>query len=202
MGRQTKQVKQAQREAQRAEAFIANATTDAVKRTRKAKPETLCTAEDIVRERDERGHSWAQVAANLGLGSPGAARSAYTKLTGKPHNESNPELRRAGKNTKSASGARRKIQGVLWDDDTDQDEIIAALTHHDVLVQRTVRGMELPDEWVHVCRIARFTFDGPDEELVAHVFTKEQCECRLKDPRDADTGVARAFRVRDMKELL
>lgn len=43
--------------------------------------------EDLVRLRDTEQNSWAKVAAELGLGSPGAARRAYTALV-RPHTES------------------------------------------------------------------------------------------------------------------
>lgn len=45
------------------------------------------TAEDIAAARDEELLSWAKVAQRLGLGSPGAARRAYTALV-RPHTES------------------------------------------------------------------------------------------------------------------
>lgn len=45
------------------------------------------TAEDIARLRDTDQQSWAKVAQTLGLGSPGAARRAYTALV-RPHTES------------------------------------------------------------------------------------------------------------------
>lgn len=201
MSRQKKAVKQAAKGKQEAEEFIATKVDEAVKRTRKSKPETLCSLEDIVRERDERGLSWAQVAANLNLGSPSGARAAYTRLTGRHHSESNPTIKRSGV-SKTASGARRRMNALEWDDDTDQDLIIEAVTHHDINVQRVFRGMELPEEWLHVCRISKFTFDGPEEELVMHCYVKEQCECRLKNPNDSDVGRARAFRVRDIKAVI
>lgn len=201
MSRQTTKDRKAAREAARADAFIAAAVGSA-KRTRTAKPETLCTAEQIVEERDRKGLSWAQVAANLGLGSPGAARSAYSKLTGRPHTESNPTIQRAHKGATTAGGTRRAVRSVSWDDDADQDEIIAAITHHDVRIVRTFRDLPLPDEWLHICRIERFAYEGPNDELTVRVYTKEACECRLKDPRDADTGRARAFRVSDIAEVL
>ncbi len=201
MSRQKKAVKQAAKGKAEAEEFIAKKVDDAVKRTRKSKPETLCTLEDIVRERDDRGLSWAQVAANLSLGSPGGARAAYTRLTGRHHSESNPTIKRSGA-AKSISGSRRKMNQRVWDDDSDQDEIIEAVTHHDILIERVFRGMVLPEEWLHVCRISKFTFDGPQEELVMHCYVKEQCECKLKNPNDADVGRARAFRVRDIKAVM
>lgn len=45
------------------------------------------TKQDLVHLRDEQQQSWAKVADALGLGSPGAARRAYSSLV-KPHSES------------------------------------------------------------------------------------------------------------------
>jgi hypothetical protein len=42
----------------------------------------------LERLRDAEGNSWAKVATALGLGSPGAARRAYTALTGRHHTAS------------------------------------------------------------------------------------------------------------------
>lgn len=47
----------------------------------------VCTKEDLIRVRDTEQKSWAKVAQELGLGSPGAARRAYT-LAVRPHTES------------------------------------------------------------------------------------------------------------------
>ena len=43
--------------------------------------------DDLVRLRDTEQNSWANVAAALGLGSPGAARRAYSALV-RPHTDS------------------------------------------------------------------------------------------------------------------
>jgi hypothetical protein len=45
------------------------------------------TKADLVRLRDTEQNSWANVAAALGLGSPGAARRSYSALV-RPHTES------------------------------------------------------------------------------------------------------------------
>lgn len=47
----------------------------------------VCTKEDLIRVRDTEQKSWAKVAEELRLGSPGAARRAYT-LSVRPHTES------------------------------------------------------------------------------------------------------------------
>jgi hypothetical protein len=46
----------------------------------------MATAEQIVEARQEN-KSWAVLATELGLGSPGNARKTYTALTGKHHND-------------------------------------------------------------------------------------------------------------------
>lgn len=197
MSRQTTKDRKAAKATAAAEAFIDSKVTETIKRNRQRIIE--CTAEDIVRERDERGLSWAQVAANLNLGSPSGARSAYTKLTGRPHNESQPLLTRSSKNL---LGKHTKANSVQWDDDTDQDDIIAAITHHRIVVRRKVGELELPDEMVHVSRIERFEYgNGGFGELQVVLYTKDACECQVKDPRDADYGTARSFRVRDIVEV-
>jgi hypothetical protein len=48
---------------------------------------TQATKADLVRLRDTEQGSWATVADALGLGSPGAARRAYSALV-RPHTES------------------------------------------------------------------------------------------------------------------
>lgn len=45
------------------------------------------TKADLIRLRDTEGNSWAKVADVLGLGSPGAARRAYSAAV-RPHTES------------------------------------------------------------------------------------------------------------------
>lgn len=196
MSRQGTKDKKAARATAQAEAFIDAAVGTAVKRSRQR---TLSvTAEELMRERDVKGLSWAQVAANLGLGSPGAARSAYTALTGKAHDTSQPLLKRSSKNLVGRHTAQKEVE---WDDDTDQEEIITAITHHNILVRRMTAGLELPEEVLHVSRVQRFEYSkGGYGELQVLVYTKDACECRVQ-PKDADYGVARAFRVADIKEV-
>ncbi len=43
--------------------------------------------DDLVRLRDTEQNSWANVAATLGLGSPGAARRAYSSPCEAPHRQ-------------------------------------------------------------------------------------------------------------------
>jgi hypothetical protein len=49
------------------------------------------------------GLSWAKIADKRDLGSPGAARRAFTVLTGKPHTEA-PQLDRGGRPAGSGNG--------------------------------------------------------------------------------------------------
>ena len=174
--------------------------TDTKERSRSRKPIT-CTAEDIVRERDERGLSWAQVARNLDLGSPGQARKAYTVLTGRPHTDSIMQGHRAPR----GSGVRStKTFAVQWDDDSDQDAIIERLqgawieesgdpgsksytpghwSGSYITVQRKY-GIEE----VRIRRVIGFTF-GPKEDKPLTVEVK------------SDQGAYRAFYVQDIKEV-
>lgn len=170
----------------------------------RAPKELTITEADIVRERDERGLSWKQVAINLGLGNPGAARRAYAELTGRPHDSSQPLLARAPK----GSGARKTLT-PLWDDDSDQDEIEAKLngpwveesgegknykpghwTGSFIKVRRSLaRAGDAADlEWtdeLHVSRTAAFTY-GPegDQPLQVTVF--------------AANGASHTYRVSDI----
>jgi type II secretory pathway pseudopilin PulG len=128
--RQTRSHKAEKKAAAQASTFIENALEE-VKRKRRSKSEGWpCTAEQITAERDTKGLSWKQVAVNLGLPNPGAARSAYTELTGRPHSDAAPVRQRAARSTTSVNGVRHKRNLVEWNDDTDQDEMIEALTHH------------------------------------------------------------------------
>lgn len=56
---------------------------------------TEVTAEALSALRDDQQLSWAKVADSLGLGSPGAARRAYTAHV-RPHAESVLTVRRSG----------------------------------------------------------------------------------------------------------
>jgi hypothetical protein len=151
-----------------------------------------CTAEDVVRERDERGLSWKQVAINLELGSPSAARTAYTRLTGRPHNESNTEVKRAPRLPKSVVRAeRRKTLHPKWTDDSDQDEIIERIDGSVIVVRRVFRKIELPEERIAVGRIDSFRFDGANQD-------GPLCVTII----DRETSASRTFRVADIVEVL
>jgi hypothetical protein len=187
----------AAKEAAAAEDKIAEEVAKAT--TRAARKELAVTAADIVRERDEKGLSWRQVGINLDIGSPSAARKAYTTLTGRPHYES--VMKEGARAKVGTRAARRKTYEAKWFDDSDQDEIIEAITHRTIVVRRKVKDLEMPDESVHVSRIVKFAFDGKNEDgpLVVHIISKDHCDCQTKD---FDSGRARCFRVADIKEVL
>lgn len=83
------------------------------------------TATDIARLRDDDQQSWTKVAAALGLGSPGSARRAYSRLV-RPHTES-VLLGRS-----QASGGLVPVHLA----DADLDAIREAITGRTVVVQR------------------------------------------------------------------
>jgi hypothetical protein len=194
---QRRQIKAAEKEAVAAEAKIAQEVAKAAARVAR----TEVTAEDLIRERDEKGLSWRQVGINLDIGSPSAARKAYTMLTGRPHYESQMK---EGARAKPGT-ARRKTFEPVWFDDSDQDEIIEAITHRTIVVARTIKRstfeLTMPEERVHVSRIVKFAFDGKNEDgpLVVHIVSKDSCDCAT---RDSDAGRMRCFRVADIKEVI
>lgn len=197
---QKRQTKAAKVETAKAEEFIEQATEEV--KTRRKRGEYTCTKEDIERERDERGLSWKQVAVNLGLGSPGAARKAYSDLTGRPHNTSNPVVNRAPRGSGSSTVA---LLTPLWDDDSDQDEIIEKVQGEWIpesgsgktYVPGHFRGSTITvrrkslytqneyEETLRVSRIDKFAYDGKNEDgpLVVHLV--------------GDTGF-RCFKVTDI----
>lgn len=196
MSRQGTRTRKAKKETASAEAFIA-AANEAIangdvpqrqKRTRRTKGEWSCTAEEIVGERDGKGLSWRQVATNLGLGGPGQARTAYTELTGRPHHESQPVVRRAPKGT-----VGKAVESPGWDDESEQEEIEARLNgtwieasgegqnytpaHWSgsfIIVRHQMLGSKFAwDEEVDVAYVTEFTFgkDG-DQPLQVSVIEK------------------------------
>ena len=94
-------------------------------------PEYPFTAESIASLRDGSHLSWAKVAQALKLGSPGAARRAYSALVG-PHTASVLPNRTQG--TKGAG-----VQPVAFTDDTTLDELREAIAGRTVVVQRADR---------------------------------------------------------------
>lgn len=210
MSRQTTKTRKAKKEKASAEEFIAAANeaiangtaTTKPKRIKRTKGSWPCTAEDVVRERDQRGLSWRQVAANLGLGSPGQARTAYTELTGKPHYESQPIVKRAPKGT-----VGKVVDSPGWDDDSDQEEIEARLNGSWIeasgegqnytpahwsgsfIVVRHKQGDYVWDEDCEVSYVTAFTF-GPEGDQPLQVLLHEK-----------GTSAFRAFRVADILEV-
>lgn len=162
------------------------------------------TAEDIKRERDDKKQSWRAVATALGLSSPGAARTAYTELTGVPHYESQVKVHRQPRQAKDPKAKRERNAGVLnfqpdWkvpeDDaklDALQEEIIQRLQPDGpdkvgatILVQRSYGFTEE----ITVGSIQRFSFEGKnDDKLVVHFY-------------DAYNGGARAVDITTIKEV-
>ena len=190
---QTRQHTKMKQASEKAKARVAELREEAEGRQRRKRGgEYSFTAEEITRQRDELGLSWRQVAVNLDLSGPSAARTAYTALTGRPHHESLMTGKRASTRGQmgSAKMSTRKVDAPTWDDDTDQDEIIERLTGSRIIVRRTVRDATPLEEDILVGRIVRFTFDGPngDGPLVVHF-------------NDRETMVRRSVRVADIKEV-
>ena len=87
------------------------------------------TAESIGSLRDGSHLSWAKVAQALKLGSPGAARRAYSTLV-RPHTESVLPNREAG------AGSAKGVQPVTFTDETTLEELRTAIAGRTVVVQR------------------------------------------------------------------
>lgn len=154
MTTQATRTRKAKKEAAKAEEFIDEAYNGvealddehtkadderlAKRRTKGAWP---CTAEDLVKERDHAGRSWAQVAVNLGLGSPGQARKAYSELV-RPHHES----QMSGKRARTAVAKNRRTESPGWNDDSAQEEIEARLNGE--WIEETGSGSNfIPAHW-------------------------------------------------------
>lgn len=87
------------------------------------------TAETITALRDEQSQSWAKVATALALGSPGAARRAYSVLV-RPHTESVLPGRSTGASVQPVHLA-----------DADLDTVRQAIVGRTIVVQRA-KGTE------------------------------------------------------------
>lgn len=193
---QATRIRKAKSEAAKAEEFIETATEAATngKPKRKRGGEWPCTADEIVAERDSKGLSWAQVAINLNLGSPGQARKAYGDLTGRPHHTS----QMTGKRASRAAAAGRKVDSPGWNDDTDQGEIEARLngpwveasgtegsknyvpahwTGSDIVVRREVGGRSsyVWEEEIQVKYVVEFTFGKRGDLPLAVTFIDRYC---------------------------
>ncbi len=101
------------------------------------------TAESIAALRDAQQLSWAKVAQALKLGSPGAARRAYSTLV-RPHTESILTARQAGTNG--------KVHPVTLTDEATLDELRDAIAGRTIVVQRGT-GAEARTETIPVLRV-------------------------------------------------
>lgn len=148
------------------------------------------TAEDITKLRVEQGLSWRQVAVNLELGGPSAARTAYTALTGLDYRDTDMKPGKRARSTMgTAKASTRKVFAPEWGDESDQDEIIERLTNARIVVARNVKGTTYTEE-ILVGGVKRLTWDGKDEDgpLCVH-FT------------DRLTGGTRSVLVSAIKEV-
>lgn len=159
--------------------------TTSTRSRRKTDEAYTFTAEDIRKLRDDQGLSWRQVAVNLDLGSPGAARKAYTTLTGLDYHSSVMTGRRAKSDPLRSVRPARKVFAPVWNDDTDQDEIIDKLRGATITVRRTLVPGE---EFIDVGRVTKLSWDGKDEALCVH-FTEKH------------SGGSRAVRVANIMEV-
>lgn len=167
------------------------------------------TEADIRRERVERGLSWRQVAINLSLKSPDAARKAWVALTGTPHNTTETTSRKPtvrGNAPAGVNGASKTLT-PMWDTkyidslddeglDRFQDEVKDTITGKSITLERVLRSITIPEETLRVMRVERFTFEGPNEDLVVHVY-EDRTTGTGKER--ATIGVARSIRVRDIR---
>lgn len=169
-------------------AVTAAAAKPKAKAAKAPKGEYAITAEQIIEERDKKGLSWKQVGINLDIGSPSAARKAYTVLTGKPHYESLMTGKRA---PRGSNGTGRKTFHPNWNDESDQDEIIERLQgSRRITVRRSYKGIEMGEEELEVERVVKFTFDGKEQDgpLVVHFGEKA-------------SGATRSIRVADIVDV-
>lgn len=175
--------------AKEAEASAEPEAATSTPKRRKAQEGYTFTAADIIRARDEQGLSWRQVAVNLNLGSPSAARSAYTALTGKHHSESQMTGKRASSRgtVGTVKSNTRKVYAPEWTDESDQDEIIERLQGSRITVTRTIKGTTTEEELL-VGRVRKLTWDGKAEHLCVHFV-------------DRETGGTRSVLVQDIQEV-
>lgn len=168
-----------------------------------------CTAKQITTLRDDQGLTWKQVAEELGLGVGKKNRSryaqhAYEDLTGRTRHESRPNgLHWSG----STNGTRKTPQAstsrsrVLWNDDSDQEEIEQRLLGEEVtdkegrvrwqprrvLVHRDCYGLDYNEE-ILVRYATAFTF-GPDGDQPLQVEVLEQ----MSKGADSSTQIRTLF---------
>jgi hypothetical protein len=144
----------------------------------KAAKRTYAFKADAIVELRQAGKSWAVVAEALNLKGPGAARTAYTDLTGKHHNdiEGAPAVARKTSSNGEAKPRKRKASGKVtdavgivdtrrfspgWNADTDQDDIIARLKPGTVVVVKRQHGTEE----IQVQSLVGFQFNKDETRL-------------------------------------
>jgi hypothetical protein len=132
------------------------------KRVRKAKGWSI-TADQIVEARDGQGLSWADVAKVLELGNPGAARRAYTELTGRDHSTSVM----AGKRASSGSGGSR-LTLPTWDANADRQTVVDRLTGSKIIVKSSLYGNESTED-LFVAQVKRFDDTDPERPAVEFI---------------------------------
>lgn len=142
------------------------------------------TEEAIVKARDEDQLSWRQVAITLGLGSPGAARKAYTELTGRDYRDS-AITKRAPRGTGSSSKATLHPE---WNNKTDHEEIKDALFGRTIEVERQY-GTE--PELIRI---------GGGVTFVTKTKSGKRCPLTVEF-QDRDTLGYRAIRVADIRAV-
>lgn len=166
-----------------AEAFIASKKAEAVSKgkpeepTKKARVTRERKGWDITKEqiedaRDGKGLSWADVAKLLNLGNPGAARRAYTELTGRDHSTSVMTGRRA----RSGASSRSKLDLPTWDANSDRQEMVDRLTNATIVVKSSLYGDNGPTEELNVAHIRKFDDSDPERpaiEFIEGIYRKD-----------------------------
>jgi len=98
-----------------------------------------------------------------------------------------------GRRTRTAMGtaksSTRKVYAPVWDDDSDQDEIIDRLKGARIIVVRDIKGMEQVEDLI-VQKVVKLTWDGKEEDGPLTVHFHER-----------DNGGMRSIRVSDIKEV-
>lgn len=110
-------------------------------------------ADAIAALRDGENQSWAKVATALGLGSPGAARRAYSALV-RPHTESVLPGRSAG----AGKGPEPVDLAGL-----DKDTVAAAIAGRTIVVQRKNGTEEIPVDRVTSVKGDAINFNDGDK---------------------------------------
>lgn len=166
---------------------------------------------EAIEDQRRSGASWAAVATALGLKGPGAARTAYTAATGKHHNDIEGVAvtrapRTSGPKTSTPKRAPKVDRNPHWNEDSDQDEMIAML---EPLYEVGSKGMRELKEAARI-RVKRICPNAGnyvlDEEFtIAHLkgfkFDKEERNL-LTEFYDNVTGGYHCIRVQDIVEVV